>query len=98
MGKSFVIHDSCATESMGPVFDRSGEHVGRGDITVIAVRKFLLQSVRDFENGKEPPHLFKRAEENDCSHIICVVTKMDADGDPKEYLKSLVEHPGAAPA
>lgn len=96
MGKSFVIHDSCATESMGPIFDRSREHLGRGDITVIAVRKFLLQSLKDFESGKEPPHLFKRADQNDCSHIMCVVTKIDAKGDPKEYVKSLAENPSAA--
>ncbi len=98
MGKNFVIHDSCATESMGSVFDRSREHLGRGDITVIAVRKFLLQSVKDFENGKEPPHLFRRADENDCSHIMCVVSKIDAKGDPKEYVKSLVENAGVVVA
>ncbi len=96
MGKSFVIHDSCATESMGPIFDRSREHLGRGDMTVIAVRKFLLQSVKDFESGKEPPHLFRKAEENDCSHILCVVTKIDAKDDPKGYVKSLAENSGAA--
>ena len=28
--KSFVIHDSCATESMGPRYDRSREHLGVG--------------------------------------------------------------------
>lgn len=96
MGKSFVIHDSCATESMGPIFDRSREHLGIGDITVIAVRKFLLRSVKDFDSGKEPPHLFMRAEENDCRHIMCIVTKIDTKADPKGYVKSLAENPGAA--
>ena len=33
MGKQFLIHDSCATESMGPIYDRSNEHLGAGDIT-----------------------------------------------------------------
>ena len=59
MGKQFLIHDSCATESMGPIYDRSKEHLGAGDITVIAVRKFLLQSVRALDMGKEPPHIIR---------------------------------------
>jgi hypothetical protein len=96
MGKNFVIHDSCATESMGPIFDRSREHLGVGDITVIAVRKFLLRSVKEFEEGKEPPHVFTKAEDNNCSHILCVVTKIDAKDDPKRYVTSLAENPGAA--
>lgn len=92
MGKSFVIHDSCATESMGPVFDRSKEHLGVGDITVIAVRKFLLRSVKDFQSGKKPPHIITTAAENDCTRIMCVVAKIDANNDPKDYVESLIEN------
>jgi hypothetical protein len=89
IGKSFPIHDSCATESMGPISDRSRERLGKGDITVIAVRKFLLQAAKDLESGKEPPHQIRTEEENDCSHIMCIVDKIDSRTDPKEYLKSL---------
>jgi hypothetical protein len=96
MGKSFVIHDSCATESMGPIFDRSREHLGVGDITVIAVRKFMLRSAKDLDSGKEPPHLFTKAEENDCSHILCIVTRIDDKNDPKEYVTFLAKNPAAA--
>jgi hypothetical protein len=75
---------------MGPIFDRSREHLGRGDVTVIAVRKFLLQAATGLESGKEPPHQIRSEEENDCSHIVCVVDKIDSRIEPKEYLKSLI--------
>ena len=87
MGKNFLIHDSCATESMGPIVDRSKEHLGAGDITVIAVRKFLLQAVRALDRGKEPPHVIRTPEQNDLRHVACVVTKIDAALESKEFLE-----------
>jgi phenylpropionate dioxygenase-like ring-hydroxylating dioxygenase large terminal subunit len=86
LGKSFVIHDSCATETMGPRYDRSKEHLGVGDITVIAVRKRLLQVVRDLQNGIEPPHLPRTPEQNDMRGVACIVTKIPASKDPKQYI------------
>src|SRR5207244_8612077 len=58
MGKHFLIHDSCATESMGTIVDRSKEHLGTSDIAVIAIRKFLLQCVKALDRGQEPRTLF----------------------------------------
>lgn len=90
MGKSFVIHDSCATESMGPIFDRSREHLGAGDITVIALRKFLLRAVKDLQRGAEPPHLFRTEEDNDCRHIACIVEQIRSETDPKRHIEALL--------
>jgi phthalate 4,5-dioxygenase len=69
--EDFLNHDGCATESMGPIFDRSKEHLGVSDKAVIAVRKFLLTSVKDLQNGKEPPHVVRNAEFNWFPHIDC---------------------------
>ena len=91
MGKQFLTHDSCATESMGPLYDRSQEHLGAGDITVIAVRKFLLQAARTLESGSEPPHLIQSPEQNDLRHVACIVTKMDSSIDPKQYIAELLK-------
>ena len=90
MGKQFLIHDSCATESMGPIYDRSREHLGAGDITVIAIRKFLLQSVRALDMGKEPPHIIRTPEQNDLRHVACIVANIDATLDPKTYIQKLI--------
>ena len=69
--EDFLNHDACATESMGPIFDRSKEHLGISDKAVIAVRKFLLNAVKEFQQGKEPPHLVRTPERNRFPHIDC---------------------------
>jgi phthalate 4,5-dioxygenase len=90
MGKQFLIHDSCATESMGPIYDRSREHLGTGDTAMIAVRKFLLKSVTTLGTGKEPPHIIRTLEQNDLRHVACIVAKIDARLDPKTYIETLL--------
>jgi phthalate 4,5-dioxygenase len=86
MGRTFLTHDSCATESMGPIYDRSQEHLGASDRTVIAVRKFLLQCVRNAASGKAPPHLIYKPEQNDLRHVACIVAAIPASQDPREYV------------
>lgn len=86
MGRVFLTHDSCATESMGPIYDRSQEHLGVSDITVIAVRKFLLKCITSIAAGKEPPHLVHRSDENDQRHIACIVAKIPITKDPKAFI------------
>ncbi|BCB77884.1 Rieske 2Fe-2S domain-containing protein [Phytohabitans flavus] len=50
--------DRCVTESMGPILDRSEEHLGVSDIAIVAMRRALLRMIRDLRNGVEPalPH------------------------------------------
>ena len=69
--KDFLNHDACATESMGSIFDRSKEHLGVSDKAVIAVRKFLLSSVKALRENKEPPHIVREAKSNWFPHIDC---------------------------
>ena len=53
--ENFVSQDFMATESMGPIYDRSQEHLGNTDKAIIRMRRLLLQSARDLQNGIEPP-------------------------------------------
>jgi len=69
--EDFLNHDACATESMGPIFDRSKEHLGVSDKAVIAVRKFLLSSVKALREGIDPPHLITDQDRNRFPHIDC---------------------------
>ena len=91
MGRTFLVHDSCATESMGAIYDRSQEHLGVSDRTVIAVRKFLLQCIRDAMAGKEPPHLIRDTAQNDLRHLACVVAKIPSSEDPKQFVAEQLE-------
>jgi nitrite reductase/ring-hydroxylating ferredoxin subunit len=77
--EDFLNHDACATESMGPIFDRSKEHLGVSDKAVIAVRKYLLNAVKGLQQGTEPPHLIRQAERNWFPHIDCFAYLLPAD-------------------
>jgi hypothetical protein len=52
----FNLQDQAVTESMGPVFDRSQEHLGTSDIMVIRMRRRLISAARALEaDGTMPP-------------------------------------------
>ena len=53
--EDFVSQDMAMTESMGDIFDRTGEHLGTTDKAVIRMRRMLIQLAKDLENGIEPP-------------------------------------------
>jgi phthalate 4,5-dioxygenase oxygenase subunit len=62
--------DMAVQESMGPIFDRTREHLGTSDVAVIRFRRLMLDGVRKFVAG-EPPvglagdlpyHLFRGGE------------------------------------
>ena len=47
--------DRAVQESMGPVVDRSQEHLGPADRTIIVARRMLLQAVKTVREGGDPP-------------------------------------------
>ena len=55
--EDFLNHDACATESMGPIFDRSKEHLGVSDKAVIAVRKFSADFGERPAKRQKLPHI-----------------------------------------
>jgi phthalate 4,5-dioxygenase len=61
--------DGCATESMGPIYDRTQEHLGYSDKTIIALRKVLLQAAMAVQEGREPPHILRDEKLNDFSRL-----------------------------
>jgi phthalate 4,5-dioxygenase oxygenase subunit len=46
--------DTAVQESMGPIFDRSKEHLGVSDTAIIRMRRRMLDAVRAFSDGAEP--------------------------------------------
>lgn len=49
--------DCSIQESMGPIADRTIEHLGVSDSVIIKLRRLLLQTLRDVEAGATPPGL-----------------------------------------
>src|ERR671939_154955 len=46
--------DFAVQESMGPIYDRTQEHLGSADTAIIQMRRLLLQAIRDVEEGRDP--------------------------------------------
>ncbi len=46
--------DRGVQESMGPVVDRTREHLGPADVAIIATRKLLIEATRDVAEGGNP--------------------------------------------
>src|SRR5262249_28335691 len=53
--RSFQDQDVAVTESMGPLFDRTREHLGTADQTIIQQRARLIAAARALQKGVEPP-------------------------------------------
>lgn len=47
--------DAIITTSMGPLFDRTREHLVPADAAIVRLRRRLLEAVRAFQDGKAPP-------------------------------------------
>jgi len=54
LGFSFQEHDLWATESQGPISDRTTEHLGASDRAVIQMRRQLLRAIEEVGAGRDP--------------------------------------------
>jgi phthalate 4,5-dioxygenase oxygenase subunit len=53
--KGFGIQDCGIQESIGPISDRTLEHLGVSDAHIIQLRKMMLKFVKELQEGIEPP-------------------------------------------
>ena len=51
----FVSQDLMVTESMGPVYDRTQEHLGSTDKAISRMRHILITAAKRLPEGEEPP-------------------------------------------
>ena len=69
---------------MGPIYDRTQEHLGYSDKTIIALRKVLLQAAKSVQEGREPPHIVTDPKLNDFSGLRAVKGVLPANGSWRE--------------
>ena len=86
--------DGCATESMGGICDRSKEHLGYSDKTIIALRKMLLRAVSDVAEGKEPPHIIRDAQDNDFSRLRSIKGVLPVGTDWRKIMDGMGPNDG----
>ena len=47
--------DYCVTETMGPIYDRTKEHLYHGDAAIVRLRQMLGKAARELQEGIDPP-------------------------------------------
>ncbi|HEY3115488.1 MAG TPA: Rieske 2Fe-2S domain-containing protein [Chloroflexota bacterium] len=64
LGRDFQLHDKFATESQGPLQDRTAEHLGALDTPLMICREILLKAIRDLQEGLEPANVVRDPQSN----------------------------------
>jgi hypothetical protein len=72
MGFDINLHDQWACESLGPIADRTREHLGTSDKAIIAYRRLLLRSIEQMEKGQTPPMVLDRAAASAMTGPACM--------------------------
>jgi hypothetical protein len=54
MGADINVHDQWAVESMGPIQDRTKEHLGSSDKAIVQYRRLLRQEIEKVAGGGKP--------------------------------------------
>jgi phenylpropionate dioxygenase-like ring-hydroxylating dioxygenase large terminal subunit len=89
MGLNFQAHDAFATESQGPIQDRTREHLVSSDKAIVAARKLLLNGIKDVEQGREPRHVVRDPKINSFPHLVVLSEVIPESTDWKQYMKKL---------
>jgi len=72
---------------MGAVYDRTREHLGTSDKTIVALRRLFLKAVREIQEGKEPPHLVRDPADNHFAALRSSKGLLPAGASWRELLK-----------
>jgi hypothetical protein len=61
------------------------------DKAVIAVRKYLINTVNEFQNGKEPPHIVRDPARNNFPHVDTLAQTIPENVHWRDHFKHLVK-------
>ncbi|MGH6762526.1 MAG: aromatic ring-hydroxylating dioxygenase subunit alpha [Phyllobacterium sp.] len=59
MGLDINVHDQWAVEGLGPIQDRTREHLGRGDAAIVRYRLMLRKAIKAVESSKDDALLMR---------------------------------------
>jgi len=88
MGVNFQVHDAFATESQGPVQNRTEENLVSSDKAIVAARKLILNGIKDVQEGREPQHVIREPKANNFPNLVVISDVVDKSIDWKEYTRS----------
>ncbi len=93
IGMVFQAHDLCVVEGAGQIEDRTKEHLISSDKAILAARKLLLNAIKDVQEGREAPHVFRDPKANRISQLITRGEVIPSSTDWKEYVAGLERCP-----
>jgi phthalate 4,5-dioxygenase len=86
--------DRAITSSMGPIYDRTQEHLGTSDTGIIRARRRLIGAAKAFaETGAIPPGVLNPEFYRVRSGETLLPVGANWVEETKEYRKAFVEHP-----
>jgi phthalate 4,5-dioxygenase oxygenase subunit len=90
MGSNFQAHDAFATESQGPVQDRTAEHLVTSDKAIVAARKLLLNGMQDVKDGRDPRHVIRDPNANQLMHLQALSEVIPVSADVKGHTQERI--------
>jgi phenylpropionate dioxygenase-like ring-hydroxylating dioxygenase large terminal subunit len=90
MGFNFQAHDAFATESQGPVQNRTEEHVVSSDKAIVAARKLLLNAMSDVAVGRDPQHVIRDAQANRLIHLQALSEVIPTALEVRQYARERI--------
>jgi hypothetical protein len=93
---NIAAQDQAMTESMGPIYDRSHEHLGTTDATIVQVRRRLLSAARALrEAGVTPPCVDEPSLYGIRSASLVLPRDVDWQNAACDYLRAFTDLPVA---
>ena len=77
-----------ATESQGPVQNRTEENLVSSDKAIVAARKLILNGIKDVQEGRDPQHVIRDPKANAFPNLVVISDVIAKSMDWKEYTRS----------
>jgi phthalate 4,5-dioxygenase oxygenase subunit len=93
-----MAEDHAVQASMGPVLDRTIEHLGTSDLMILQVRRRLIEAVQEWSDHKTPPPALDSPDLYGlrCGGVFLPEGQDLMDG-VKDLIKPFVDHPEIDP-
>lgn len=89
LGVSFQDQDRLATESQGPIFDRTREHLGVSDRPIIEQRKLMFRAIEDVAAGREPQGLCRDPQTDPYAELVTRSARLPRHADVRGFWREL---------
>jgi phenylpropionate dioxygenase-like ring-hydroxylating dioxygenase large terminal subunit len=91
LGSFFPVQDLYATESQGPVQDRTQEHLVSSDKAIVAARKLMLKAIKGVQEGQEAPRVIRDPKANRFPHWQVISEVVPSSIDMKDYVHQRIQ-------